>query len=339
MNPLVHEGDVTFEKQLPMNMSFTAAYVVSRALRLPIYVDANLAPATTTRTYDITNSSGVTQSTVTLPFYSTRLNPGTGDILTGFSDVNSWYNSMVLTLRKPMSHGLEFTMNYTLSKALDGGQVAGFGGTFNGTDYIFDPKNRKLEWGISDLDQRQRFVGSLVWAPTFAKKISNKAARLALDGFNFSTIVVASSGQPIQNGSSSQVGAQINGFAAGGVDGGLTGGSVNNGGSGVGGRVAGPRNPFYQPNLKNVDFRIGRQFAIRERLRLALVGEAFNLFNFTNIYTVNVTQYNYSAAGSGACAGHTNGCLVVNPTFLAPTSSNNSLSGARQLQISAKIVF
>ena len=338
VNPQIHEGEATFERQILSNLSVSAGYVFSRGLRLPTFVDSNIAPSTTTKSYDITNVSGATQSTVTVPFYTSRVDP-TGAVLSGYSDVNSWYNSMVLTLRKPMSHGLEFTMNYTLSKALDGGQVAGFGGTFNGTDYIFDPKNRKLEWGISDLDQRQRFVGSLVWAPTFAKKISNKAARLALDGFNFSTIVVASSGQPIQNGSSSQVGAQINGFAAGGVDGGLTGGSVNNGGSGVGGRVAGPRNPFYQPNLKNVDFRIGRQFAIRERLRLALVGEAFNLFNFTNIYTVNVTQYNYSAAGSGACAGHTNGCLVVNPTFLAPTSSNNSLSGARQLQISAKIVF
>ena len=42
---------------------------------------------------------------------------------------------MVLTLRRPMRHGLEFTANYTYSKALDGAQVAGSYGTFNGTDY------------------------------------------------------------------------------------------------------------------------------------------------------------------------------------------------------------
>ena len=41
------------------------------------------------------------------------------------SDVNAWYNSMVLTLRRPMRHGLEFTANYTFSKAFDGAQVAG----------------------------------------------------------------------------------------------------------------------------------------------------------------------------------------------------------------------
>ena len=60
--------------------------------------------------------------------------------------------------------------------------------------------------------------------------------------------------------------------------------SVNNSGTGVGGRVPGSAESVSSgPVYKNVDFRIGRQFAIRERLRLSFVGEAFNLFNFTNI--------------------------------------------------------
>ena len=43
---------------------------------------------------------------------------------------------MVLTLRKQMAHALEFMANYTLSKAIDGGQVSGQVGTFNGTDWL-----------------------------------------------------------------------------------------------------------------------------------------------------------------------------------------------------------
>ena len=54
---------------------------------------------------------------------------------------------------------MEFVANYTLAKASDGGQVPGQFGTFNGTDTPIDPYNRKLEYGRSDLDQRQRFVG------------------------------------------------------------------------------------------------------------------------------------------------------------------------------------
>ncbi len=331
VNPLVHEGEFSIEKSIFGNMSVSASYVFSRALRLPMFIDSNLQAATATKSYDLTSSTGSTLSSLTVPFYTTRIDP-TGSILTGYSDVNSWYNSLVLTFRRPMSHGFEFTANYTLGKALDGGQVAGSGGTFNGTDLAFDPKNRKLEYARSDLDQRHRFVGSVVYSPGYAKKLSSRGLRFALDGWNFASIVTASSGQPVTG--------LINGFASGGPDGGVTGGLVNNSGTGTGGRIPDlPRSAFTGPGYKNVDFRIGRQFAIRERMRLSLVGEAFNLFNFTNIYSVNSTYYNYSAAGAGACVGHTNGCLVKNPAFFAPLTSNSNLSGARQLQISARFAF
>jgi len=72
------------------------------------------------------------------------------------------------------------------------------------------------------------------------------------------------------------------------------------------------------------------------------LGEAFNLFNFTNIYTMNYTEYNFTLAGTGVCAGHTNNCVVQNfsPTgFGAPTATNTALSGARQSQIAARFAF
>ena len=69
-----------------------AGYVVSRGLHLPIFIDTNLAPSTTTRSYDVTNISGATQLSITEPFYTGRIDP-TGPILTGFSDVNSWYTA------------------------------------------------------------------------------------------------------------------------------------------------------------------------------------------------------------------------------------------------------
>jgi hypothetical protein len=337
VNPLVHEGDVTFEKELPKDMSFTAAYVVSRALHLPVYVDANVAPTTATRSYDLTNLSGATQSTITVPFYpaGNRIDRGIGVILNGYSDVNSWYNSMVLTLRKRVSHGFEFLANYTLSKAIDGGQVAGQFGTFFGTDPPFDPLNRKLEYGASDLDQRHRFVGSAVWQPSF-KWISNRPTRLLVDGFNFSTIVTASSGQPLTE--------SISGFPSGGVDGGLTGGLVNNSGGATGGRVPFlPRNNYYLPNLYNTDFRIARDLRFGERVRLSLVGEAFNIFNHPLITGVGPgsppNSFNFTNAGTGLCAGHANACIVPNPSFPTVTQTSTSIYGARQLQISGRISF
>jgi hypothetical protein len=335
VNPMVHEGEVSIEHQLPKNISISGAYVVSRALRLPMFYDSNIAPTTQTRSYDVTDPNGATQSTFTVPFYPLtggRINSNTGPILTGVSDVNSWYNSFVLTIRKRMSNGVEFATNYTLARATDCGQVPGQFGTFNGTDTPIDPYNRKLECGVSDLDQHHRFSGNVVWMPQFTRKISNPALKYLADGWALSSIVSAGTGQPVTG--------TISGNVSGAVAGGPTGGAVNNSGTATGGRSPGlPRNAYRLPGTWTVDFRIGREFKFTERLKLALQGEAFNLFNKTNVYSVNTQQYTYTAAGSGACTGHTNGCLVSVPSFLTPSATNNNLFGARQLQISGRINF
>jgi hypothetical protein len=329
VNPRTHQGEVTLERQLPGELSGSVAYVVTRGLHLPIFVDANLAPSTSMKNYDIL-SNGQTAQTYTVPFYTGRIDTGTGDIFVGYSDVNSWYNSMVLTLRRPMRHGLEFTANYTLSKAFDGAQAAGNFGTFNGTDYPVDPRNRKLEYGLSDLDQRQRFVANAVWIPS-AKGLSNQAARLILDGWAFSTIVTMSTGQPVT--------PYITG-APSPLDGGVSGGVAYAAPTqGRAGWLA--RNSSTAPGFHNVDFRVGRQFSITERLKLSLIGEAFNLLNHTNVSGLSNTAFSYLAPGSGLCAGHTNACFTpyTSTPFLATTSTSNLMWGPRQLQISGRITF
>jgi hypothetical protein len=332
VNPMVHEGEVTVEHQLPKNMSVSGSWVVSRALRLPMFYDSNIAPSSTTRSYDVTDLGGGTQSTFSVPFYTGRINTTTGPILTGVSDVNSWYNSFVLTFRKRMSGGVEFVANYTLAKASDGGQVPGQFGTFNGTDTPIDPYNRKLEYGRSDLDQRHRFVGNVIWIPQFTKKISSPALRYLLNGYAFSSIVTIAAGQPVTG--------TISGNPAGAIAGGPTGGAVNNSGTATGGRSPGlPRNLYTGPGMSDVDFRISREFAFTEKVKLSLLGEAFNVFNHTNVFSVNTQQYTYTGPGVGVCNGHANGCLVPVPSFLTPSATNNNLFGARQLQISGRISF
>ena len=329
VNPRTHQGEVTVEREIPGGFSASAAYVVTRGLRLPIFVDANLAPSTTTKTYDILKAGGGTAQSWTTPFYTSRIDTNTGGVFVGYSDVNSWYNSMVVTFRHPMRHGLEFTVNYTLSKAEDGAQAAGSGGTFNGTDYPIDPRNRKLEYGPSDLDQRHRFVTNAVWMPSF-KSLTNQPAKAILDGWALSTIVVMSTGQPVT--------PYISGYPSGAPDGGVSGGvSYAGATNGRAGWLS--RNSYNAPGYHNVDFRIGRQFPITERLKVSLIGEAFNLFNHTNISGVTNTAFTYTAAGSGACAGHTNACYVPYSAFLTPTATSNLLWGPRQLQVSGRITF
>ncbi len=337
VNPLVHEGEITIEHELPGNQSISAGWLFSRGLHLPVFVDGNVAPANATHTYDVLNSSGAVASSVTLPWYTQRLNPQTGVILVGESVVNSWYNGLVLSYRKPMSHGVEALVNYTYSKSIDDGAVAGQYGTFYGTDSPLDPYNQKAENGLSDLDQRHRFVASVVYAPTPFLH-SNRALHQIFDGFLFSGVVTVGSGQPVA--------AFMGSYPSGGVDGGFTGGEVSNAGSNTGGRPPQfGRNVYIAPGMRVFDLRVMREFRITERVRLQALAEAFNLFNHTNIFSVNTTAFTYSAAGAGACtsaiAAGTNGCIVPSPTFMAPTSSTstNGLYGPRQMQFSAKLTF
>jgi outer membrane receptor protein involved in Fe transport len=336
VNPLVHEGELGIERQLPGNMSVSATYLFSRGLRLPVFVDTNLAPATTTKSYDVTDQTGKTLQQVTVPFYTARLNPQTGIILTGFSSLNSWYHGLVVSVRKPFSNGLELLANYTVSKAIDDGQVIGTNGTFNGTDTPLDPRNQKLENSLSDLDQRQRFVTSLYWVPPFSK-ISNTPTRLMLNGFSFGGIVTIASAGP-------QTGF-VSGAPFGAPDFGVTGGEVSSFGGFTGGRVPYTgRNTFKAPTtLRTVDFRISRDIPIHERFKLQLNGEAFNLFNHTNFTSVLTNAVNFTAhsATSTTCnnAQHTNDCLVARTDFLLPSAAGNALYGARQLQVSAKLIF
>jgi len=340
VNPLVHEGEFAVEKQLPGNMSISASYIFSRGLHLPVFVDGNLGPTTATHTYQVLNSTGNVVDTDVEPWYTAanRINPSTGIILVGQSVVNSWYNGGVLTIHKPMSHGLEALINYTYSKSIDDGAVSGANGTFFGTDPPVDPLNQKRENSLSDLDQRHRFVASLVYTPLMFGKMNNKFLHAVLHGYALSSVMTFASPQPLF--------ATINGFPGGGADSGLTGGTTTNTGGTTGGRpLFEGRNVYFGHRLNNVDFRIMREFRLTEKLHLQMLGEAFNILNHTNISSVNTTAFNYVNAGSGACtsavAAGANGCLVPSPTFMAPTasSSTNGLYGARQLQLSAKFTF
>lgn len=177
-------------------------------------------------------------------------------------------------------------------------------------------------WGLSDLDQRHRFVANVVWKPEFAEHWSNKPAKLLVNGFVLSGIFSANSGQPITG--------LISGTPSGAIDGGLTGGMVNNSGTAPSTyedpRVA--RNFYAGPGAWDIDVRVSRDFRIKERYRFAFALDAFNVLNHTNILGVNTTQYSLSGTTLSKVA-----------TFLVPTITSNGLVGARQLQISGRFTF
>lgn len=352
--PLTHEMDLSVEQQLPGKIALSVGYVGSRALRLPVFVDANLIGQTPhgLRTYAVKNNAGVVSS-LTEPFYLTtdRANTALGSLDTGFSVANSWYHSLAVSFRRPFANGLELLANETWSKAMDDDEVAGSNGTFYGGNPPLDPNNIRAEHGPSDLDLRNRFVGSAVYQSKLFP--DSKVFKYGIDPFTFSGTYIAQSGLPVVAGLSGYPGSSSASSALAGADGGVTG-AVMSSGSGTGTAGRPPqigRNSQRAPGLQDLDFRVSRDVQIHEGVKLQLLGEAFNLANHRIITGVNSTYSTYAAPSSTCSASSATvasgatfgGCLnpYVSATagFNTPSGTNNLLYGPRQLQVSAKLFF
>ena len=373
--PYTHSVDLSLEQVLPANTTLRIGWVATRGLRLPYAIDLN-QPAYTgaTRTYDVVDKSGVTTSTVTVPFYPSGLpkpSPNDGNFQVSYSGLNTWYNAMAVTLNKQMSHGLEALINYTWAHATDAGQTAGggsgangSGGAFFGTDVLLDPFNPKeiytnpainmsREQGRSDLDMRGRFVASIIYTPHF--NIANRALSYSANGWLLSGTATEQTGFPVTPFMSNNpgfgvytTGSGTTALAAGG-DGSATGGANNtfNVPFIANGRAPQtPRNGFPGPGVHNLDARISRDFPIRDSISFQLLGEAFNLVNHRNGLGVANTAFSFNAPGAtnAACpaSSHTNTCIApfVSPTpFGTINTTSGTLYGPRQLQVSAKLFF
>jgi len=88
-----------------------------------------------------------------------------------FASLNAWrsisrseYHALQLMVRKRMRHGVQFDLNYTLSKSLDMSSsversdiLAGFSGTGGYTGSTINSWSPQLEYSLSDFDMRHQF--------------------------------------------------------------------------------------------------------------------------------------------------------------------------------------
>jgi len=370
--PHSHSMDLSVEQQLTPTTSLTLSYVGTRGMRLPFAPDANIAPWTgATKTYDVVNAAGVTQRTVTVPFYPStvaRPQPTDGNVSVIRSVLNTWYNAMSVSIKQQTKWGLQGIVNYTWAHTQDSGQVsAAVGGTFFGTDVILDPYNIQghyanpninmtREAGNSDIDMRERFVASLVYTSKFG--FENRFARTAASGWVLSGTATEQTGFPITammnsgnpgTGTYTPVGGGT--ATAAGQDGAATGGGDNtsNAPSSAVGRVPFlKRNGFPGPGVHNLDMRFGREFPISHGVKMEFFVEAFNIVNHRNGLAVANVAYAFGAPSltSATCPSgtHTNTCIA--PSAAAATtpfgtinSTSSNLYGPRQLQFSAKMFF
>jgi hypothetical protein len=328
--PMIHEMDVTLERDLGWNTMLSISYLGSLGKDLPDFVDTNLATSTSL-TYTVVGSAGPLPfgTTYTTPLYNSRPNANYGAMTRIFSGISSNYNAVAVQLNRRMTKHLQFQFNYTHSKALDYGQNAT---TFTSVNALFRPDNIKEEYGPSIFDVPHRFVfNAVIDAPW---KVNGWQGYF-LNGWQFSPIFQAQSGLPYTLTTS------------GSAPGGASSGSVN--GSGGTNRldIMG-RNSYRYPRLENADLRITKKINFGERYSLELRGEAFNLFNRVNVTGLSTTGYiiatsgTYTNPGGGASVvcSSANPCLNYNAPFGTKTSANSNFAwSTRQIQIGLRFVF
>ena len=213
---------------------------------------------------------------------------------------NSVFHGLTLQVADRVSKYFQLNANYTFSKTLDDG-------TF--TTFVSMPQNlyqRGMERANSNQDIRHRFIANFV---------ASGAEKTILRNFELSGIVKAQSGRPF---------TIFAGFDA------------NNDTNPVTDRVGlSARNTYFGDKFVSVDIRLSRLFQIREKLRLRLLAEGFNLFNRSNVDEV------FSVYGApvfiGAAPRHYKDGVAspVNPAFGSPRTVFNP----RQFQFAAKLIF
>ena len=346
-NPMVHEFDLDFQREIATNTVVSVSYLGSLGRRLPRFVDTNLFQPTTTATYTFSGGPFAGQ-TLTVPDFTgqtsapptapRRPNSSYGAITDISYAVTSKYNALVVALNRRLYNGFQIQSSFSYSHANDAGQSSQ---TFTAANNVLNPFNLGLEESRSNFDIRERFAFGAVWTPDLYKGEAVVWKQL-LNGFTISPLIGASSGAPFTptlSGTAPSVTAAgvfctppkpptVNTTCYSPVSSGVLG---------AGGTNRMPNllaNSFQMPRTVNVDLRLGKSFKLWEKASFMLTGDAFNLFNHRNITSVSTQMYAISGTTLKFQDGTNNTTL-----FGIPTQSSNSILAQRQIQIGARLTF
>jgi len=321
--PYSEQGSVAVERQLGSSISLTTSYIWSRGVQLLTSRDLNIGAPGPDVTYTIDNAGGQQVGTFTTPVYlaANRVDPRYGRVVQDENGVKSYYNALAVQVNKRFSYGFQTLLSYTWSHAIDDGQGAAADSlyyssptltTYNG-NYAFDK-------GSSALDQRHRAVLSLVEQPTFTHR-DGAFYKYVVNNWQFATITTLASGRPET--------AQIRT-----TDTAVPGMAYTTSIDGFGGNYRvpfWPVNSLYTPAAYRADARISKILPIKERLRLYLSFEVFNISN--TVVDTSISNQAYLEAKR---------VLTLTPAaFGVGTASAGFPDGtnARRAQVSARLVF
>jgi len=294
------------EHLLAPDLSVSANYLYVRGVKLPRTRNINLR-APVALTAENAAALGVAdfspQQLEREVFGPGRLDPDFNDIDELEGSSSSTYHGLSIALNRRLSHEVEFSASYTVSRTVD--DASDF------DEQPQDPTGLIDERGLSRNHQAHRFVFSGTFDLPFGDEedarhtASQGPGTRMLDGLlghiEIAPIVTLSTGRPVN--------------PLTGVDSNRTDAfPLSSRPLGLG------RNSLETPGLATIDLRVVRYFPLGGVRRLDFVVESFNLFNRTNVREINPF---YGSGGSPL------------PGFAQPLDGFNP----RQLQFSIDFEF
>jgi outer membrane receptor protein involved in Fe transport len=323
VQPYTEQGRIGVEREVSRNLSISATYLYYHGLHLTRTRDINLfAPAPFNRV----GPDGVTYTFQR--FASTTVRPISRAVGQSYNRINifesasrSIYNGFAVQATQRLTRGFQFIAAYTYSRAKDDrpDQTAVVVGA-DDAKIVENQVAPATDFGRSDTDLRHRFVFSPVYQWNTIKWSDNAFARALFSDYTFSTIVQFQSGSP---------------YSA------LVGGDPNNDGNRSNDRLPGTvRNQFTTPSVYQFDVRLTRALKFGENIRVKLIGEAFNIFNRSNVVTVNNIFFNYSGGAAGTLSAPAFITAFGTPrSFSSPASGTTTFASPRQIQLAVKFDF
>jgi hypothetical protein len=276
--PKVEQASLTLEREMAHRLAIGVSYLYVHGEHLIRARDVNL-PSPLQVQYPVYDDTGTNflgsyynvdsfstwqmTRTLTCPFPPcinplVRPIPQLGAINVFESAASSIYHGFTLSIYRRMTSGIYFRLAYTYAKAIDDGQDALVAGQPATVQNSYAPA---AERGASVTDQRNRLAFSWVAAPRPFDREHQFLGKI-FNNWKMSGVVTYGSGRPVD--------AKITGDANGDDN------SSND-------RLPGARrNSFTGPDYATTDLRVIRRLLARDRLKIELIVESFNLLNRDN---------------------------------------------------------
>ncbi len=292
--PTAYTQQWTFgiQHEIVSNLLLDVTYQGSKGTHLPLSYNLNVP----------TPGPGAIQARRPYPLWGT---------VTWVDAVNaSSYNSLNVRLERRFKNGLSFNTNFVYSKSLDLGYLPSTSAT--GDASVQNRQDLAAEWGLSDFNQKFRYIANAVYDLPFGhgRQFLNAAPSwldLLAGGWEATGILTLQTGRPFSVTTSkdiSNTGGSNRPFVVGNPN--LDNPTVNawfntaafvNGVPG-GGYAFGNlgRNNLISPGIQNLDFGLFKNFRVTETVGVQFRAEAFNVLNHAN-FSIPTADANSSTFG------------------------------------------